>query len=1228
MSSPSNLYAEKIYSEHPLALWALDDYVDYLSLITEQQREISEPTWSIDGVDEYYESVLSSQPFLTSIVNTIEGTPNGTIELISPNLTQLKYLQESLGTLCIGTYYYSNSDNYNWIELGYQYVDSQTGLIVENVKRFTSIVQDKWAFISNTFEIPDDDNYFRIVIRIDLNAGGITSSDYLFHINGLSVGQWSEEFNTTSLGSNSINLPSNIGLNTTNLKCIESSSYGINNNTGYYIIDNDVLTAKNTSIPLVYGSSGVIRLLPNFKEKIDSIIDGGTAVQQTTDIVDGGIVESELSSFIDGGFMRELPSYIIPGQGFLNNSGKYKTYTLEFWTRIDSNSTSSRRIVGPVGSDDGIYVEGGHITLAINNKFKSHFVGEWIRPMLIHLIYDKTSASLLINGEEVINISLNLQDLVFPSILNNDDKNQDYIGFYTYPEIPSFEIDSIAIYSYKVSNIVAKRRFVYGQGTGSSELINNSYSGTEAFIDYSFSEYTADYNYPDFAGWNQGFFDNVVTDGFSLNTPEYQLPTVYFNNKTIDNLYNDCLNIQDKPNNFITFRPNSSWDNTIGFLNFPRLDVLQTTVKMIYTVFSVNNQYENDQIILKIYNNENTNYLKVVREDELIKYIFNYNDVLTELYSFGYTSGQPVVVGIKIDDLAQNVDGIYSFFNNQSTLKMYFGGDETGLYTFGGELYTIGFGSDQNSIGFNNFIDGIANPNEHMYFLNKLASYTLLPTKKYKTLFFDIGISGYWEDYAPLSYFAKYVNNQYGNQYYDFDFIQFNLDYPIPSVPILDETTSEWTYEELEHEFDSPVQKTYYQLDNENYTGWQNYEDLNQKADKYKKYDTSNQNVKAYISMQYILDGANLLPINFTNIGEINENRVLDFSKHNNWQTHKFEAIDGCIIYPPKNININNLAIVYRLEFNIRNTVNKPTKIKSLQLASLALDHNKFNEIGTKYGSSLYLYSKSGFYYDYNSKNPIALYKKSTPYLYMTKDSGIEIRNEYEDNFEKGLSFTINNGGSPNFKVSAMQFWMRSNKYEFPAEPQKLFDVVYLEDTIEFFIQSNSYIGNRGKIFAISKKTQQPFTSLVYYINGKFVREPVISIKEWSVIGLSFDNNLIFDNFLGSINLTSPYTFNNIAFYQATNLQLAQSQILQSWSKIRVADTGLHDWEDWLSYTWNQVLVIGQSDLYGTNPADVYKAYIGTNKIIIDDNSGLLLNSDKLKVYKDSSWQSYITVPV
>jgi hypothetical protein len=89
MSNPSNLYAEKIFSEHPLVLWALDDKADYVSLITEAQRNI-ESLWTVTGgtrntdpgsgaVNPPFEDSLS-----TSILGTVPSGSPGNIVLISP----------------------------------------------------------------------------------------------------------------------------------------------------------------------------------------------------------------------------------------------------------------------------------------------------------------------------------------------------------------------------------------------------------------------------------------------------------------------------------------------------------------------------------------------------------------------------------------------------------------------------------------------------------------------------------------------------------------------------------------------------------------------------------------------------------------------------------------------------------------------------------------------------------------------------------------------------------------------------------------------------------------------------------------------------------------------------------------------------------------------------------------------------------------------------------------
>jgi hypothetical protein len=57
-------------------------------------------------------------------------------------------------------------------------------------------------------------------------------------------------------------------------------------------------------------------------------------------------------------------------------------------------------------------------------------------------------------------------------------------------------------------------------------------------------------------------------------------------------------------------------------------------------------------------------------------------------------------------------------------------------------------------------------------------------------------------------------------------------------------------------------------------------------------------------------------------------------------------------------------------------------------------------------------------------------------------------------------------------------------------------------------------------------------------------------------------------------------------------------------------------------------LVISASALYGVSAQDVYKTYIGTNKIIIDDESGMIFDADKMKIYNDTTWSISVGTPV
>jgi hypothetical protein len=138
-----------------------------------------------------------------------------------------------------------------------------------------------------------------------------------------------------------------------------------------------------------------------------------------------------------------------------------------------------------------------------------------------------------------------------------------------------------------------------------------------------------------------------------------------------------------------------------------------------------------------------------------------------------------------------------------------------------------------------------------------------------------------------------------------------------------------------------------------------------------------------------------------------------------------------------------------------------------------------------------------------------------------------------------------------------------------------------------------------------------------------------LTLNEWSVLGINFGTALNLDLFLGSINLNSPAIFNNISFYQANNLQQLQSRGTRPWSRVKQEDGVNNDWAFWLNnYSWDNTLFTLASALYGVNAQDVYNNYMGTNKIIIDDEDGMIFDADKMRVYNDTSWSVSVGTPV
>lgn len=1216
MTTQSNLYVEKVISEHPLAVWMLNDKLDYISYLTDSNLNVGNPlSWSLTNCSAALDPATTSVPFMDSYAYRISCD----VPLLTPGKSELKSVytidytlfNQEMSTFSLGFYMYIDSLYISKVEYGYTYYDN-VALINKEIlfeKEISSNDFESWVFFSNSYEIPiQSATNMKLLIKLTTEIGG-GPSGYDVVINGISLGQWSEDFHKSSLGITTSPLPSNISLPST-VRCVEAKPYGLFGESAYYLANESTLYAKNFGIPLVYGSSNVTKIYPNIQEEV------------------------------------VLPSIIFPGSGFLNERGKYNKYTAEFWLSINSDSKDPVRIFGPIDSLDGLYVESGFLTLVIGKKFGSHFVGEWMRPMLVHVKYLDGQASMAINGEDVASFTVDETDILFPSEFDSTGKSQDWIGFYSNSTTYQISIDSFAIYSYSVPLEVAKRRWVWGQGVSSPELNSSANNSVTAFNDYAYSQYAANYNYPDFAEWRQGFFSNVNTSLKNISLPNYKLPDFYLDNFTTQEFYDALFSIQDEEYPFFTFFPSEDWEGNNCYLQFDSLDFLNDSIQSIQGVFSIESEILSEQTLFTIIDHTTNDFIRVTANNLIINDIDQgpkvYYEVNiggnSETASVEITIGEKFAVGIDLEILSNNfpVQNISKFFANPQNLTLRLGNFAG---EFRGKIYCFGFSSsyaNRRARNLNAYYDigilgeGQVNVNRILSKdtrLSYLSSYLLVPVKKYGLFFADISAYGYWQDNIPLSYFGKYVVDYFGNETYELDNIQANFDFPSPIEVDEVDLLGSSTYANLSGYLASVNLNSYEEIANNFYTGWDDYDDISQYVLKVKTYDTSTNPVRSYVTFQRLSDKGIKslvdydLHISARASGIVDPDEVANIYDIDDYAN---EIVDGTIIYPPsvyknnKPADFNDISMAYHVDFRSDGILHNPITFKRLQFASQVLDKDDFTIVGTKFGIPVYEYTKRGLYYDFKSKNPIATYKGSTPHLYLTRHTGWRIRGDFSEEYDRGILMPINASAADDVSVTAVQMWIRYSEPNLPESPMSIFSIEHKDGVYDFYIVEDPS-QKRGKIFGLNRSTGLPIQNISFYLNGQPVDFPYVIDKEWNVLYVGFKDLLDYHLFTGKINLNGPLTYNNVSYLTLTSLEQQQIYDVLPWVSVFEAGT----WNDIFDKNWGSWYATQSTSITLNNPEEVYDRYVGASRLIVDDNiDGILVDPEKIRVFSDVSWTS------
>lgn len=1161
----SNLYATRVFAENPIALWSADDDLRYVSLLSASAKQGYE--WS------FINSSLIPDVQATSLVTQSRSIPlpNDPIFGMQSNIltsasTSSRFIFDSgintanldidKSTLTIFTNVLRTSTFVNGYVIGFL---NNSGSVISSASFPREETPQLWQQISNTISYPENE-IIKPFIQVNFITGGSSSTQYVAYFNGTSLGQWSEPFVETSTGSilNSASVPfyDLLPSASTTLKYFTLDSYGITQeNDGYYLLENERMLAENSGLPMVFGASSVTKLFKPITEN--------------------------------------MPSIVCPGKGFLNENGQYKQLTAEFWLKIYNTSQTPLKIFGPLSGQDGLYVEEEFLTVRVGKYSKSYFIGKWYRPMLIDFVYTPTYISLLINGIEVITIQIDVEQINFP------ESTKDWLGFFAHEKTQPFEIDAIGIYPYTVSDQLAKRRFVYGQGVEYPDIVAGNFNAENIFADYAFAKYTGDVEYPRTVKWGSGFLSNLTADSQRLLFPEYIKPELQILGPSASAFISDQRDFYEEnylaqsasTNLFFSMKPESasvSYANIDPTLFFDKLDVISPNANSFFGVFYSDENNAEEQVLIQIKNKISGNTFRISKTGYSIDYIFNNgSDIgLTSKTASGYFTA-----GIKIDSITTNYQTIITdFFANPQNLTMNVGGTEG--KTFTGKIFSFTFNNrlftnkDLTSyIDSNGFFNSQISENDSI--INYVGNYSLLPYKTNETVDIEIGCSGYWEGYVPLSILGKMVMSQGGQQYLDLDLIQFNIDFPGP-LAVNESPTAEQGEARL----------------------------------------------KSYVTLQdYRLVGS--VPYtSYTQTASVPYNRVIDFDNTSDVLQTKYEVIDGSVIFPPKEgVDYKNYHLGIHIEMSTRSISRKSIKLQRMSVASLAFDETRFYSVGTKTGREVFPFARDEVTYAFKTKNPFLIYKDSTTYMYNTADSGFIVLDYEPSNqlgFTRGLTIPINQTKSASVNFASLEFWSFYKEGYDITETKKIARIDAGEVKIDFNLVPNP--DNKSAVLklinAITGTEIEP-RNLVFYQNGNKVPQVLIKPMEWNEITITFGNvdprlvigesqqaGIFLNNISGQFEMYQDVLFNNIIFFEKSSEVLAAVSVPFLWITISEQTWGQYSaggsWLD-VAQQFVKAPVIERGK-------DVFNAYFGLSKIVLSDSSQLEIDYERVQGFFNIDW--------
>lgn len=252
--------------------------------------------------------------------------------------------------------------------------------------------------------------------------------------------------------------------------------------------------------------------------------------------------------------------------------------------------------------------------------------------------------------------------------------------------------------------------------------------------------------------------------------------------------------------------------------------------------------------------------------------------------------------------------------------------------------------------------------------------------------------------------------------------------------------------------------------------------------------------------------------------------------------------------------------------------------------------------------------------------NPFTIYKDTSPYMYLTDQSGIFV-NEYETvATDRGISLSINTAAQTNYNLMQLQVWVRYQSPTFGAAAPMM-EITSQSGTIIF----NVVPEDNGQRASLSST----YADIDFYQNGVKTSYPVIYPEEWTAINMVFTTPLSFSLFNGSIVLRKGFLFNNISEYVYENaLNIISKSLQKEWSEILFPDVTnqlvTDSWGDTLALgTWAEATVTITQHSYSIRGDYIYNDQTGTSVIISEDISHIEVFSNGADILTDVTWQTF-----